>query len=187
MLFRSVKFVSPGQKIVLLSGTYNLESTVTVQPGIDGTESQPIIMAAESSTDRPVFDFGKNCEGMVLAGDYWYYQGFDVTNSANAKDGIRLCGSSCTVDNVRTYHNGNTGLQISRFTSTDTREEWPSNNLVLNCTSYGNADEGYEDADGFAAKLTIGEGNTFDGCIAYNNADDGWDLFAKVETRTATT
>lgn len=33
-----------------------------------------------------------------------------------------------------------------------------------------------------AAKLTIGEGNTFDGCIAYNNADDGWDLFAKVET-----
>lgn len=181
-IYTAVKYVSPGQKIVLLSGTYNLESTVTVQPGIDGTESQPIIMAAESSTDRPVFDFGKNCEGMVLAGDHWYYQGFDVTNSANAKDGIRLCGSSCTVDNVRTYHNGNTGLQISRFTSTDTKEEWPSNNLVLNCTSYGNADEGYEDADGFAAKLTIGEGNVFDGCIAYNNADDGWDLFAKVET-----
>lgn len=90
-IYTAVKFVSPGQKIVLLSGTYNLESTVTVQPGIDGTESQPIIMAAESSTDRPVFDFGKNCEGMVLAGDHWYYQGFDVTNSANAKDGIRLC------------------------------------------------------------------------------------------------
>ena len=88
-IYTAVKFVSPGQKIVLLSGTYNLESTVTVQPGIDGTESQPIIMAAESSTDRPVFDFGKNCEGMVLAGDHWYYQGFDVTNSANAKDGIR--------------------------------------------------------------------------------------------------
>lgn len=90
-IYTAVKYVSPGQKIVLLSGTYNLESTVTVQPGIDGTESQPIIMAAESSTDRPVFDFGKNCEGMVLAGDHWYYQGFDVTNSANAKDGIRLC------------------------------------------------------------------------------------------------
>ena len=90
-IYTAVKYVSPGQKIVLLSGTYNLESTVTVQPGLDGTESQPIIMAAESSTDRPVFDFGKNCEGMVLAGDHWYYQGFDVTNSANAKDGIRLC------------------------------------------------------------------------------------------------
>ena len=67
-IYTAVKYVSPGQKIVLLSGTYNLESTVTVQPGIDGTESQPIIMAAESSTDRPVFDFGKNCEGMVITG-----------------------------------------------------------------------------------------------------------------------
>ena len=53
---------------------------------------------------------------------------------------------------------------------------------MLNCTSYGNADKGYEDADGFAAKLTVGEGNVFDGCVAYNNADDGWDLYAKVET-----
>ena len=39
-----------------------------------------------------------------------------------------------------------------------------------------------QDADGFAAKLTCGDGIVFDGCIAYNNADDGWDLFAKVET-----
>lgn len=44
---------------------------------------------------------------------------------------------------------------------------------MLNCTSYGNADRGYEDADGFAAKITVGDGNVFDGCIAYNNADDG--------------
>ena len=39
-----------------------------------------------------------------------------------------------------------------------------------------------EDADGFAAKLTTGEGNVFDGCIAAYNADDGWDLFAKAAT-----
>lgn len=182
-VYSATKFASAGQTIVVLSGTYNLESTVTVQPGIDGTEAEPIIMMAEPDGEsRPVFDFGKNCEGMVLAGDYWYVQGIDVTNSANGKDGIRLSGSHCTMDNLHTYHNGNTGLQISRFTSTDAREEWPSYNLILNCTSYGNADEGYEDADGFAAKLTIGDGNVFDGCIAYNNADDGWDLFAKVET-----
>ena len=59
---------------------------------------------------------------------------------------------------------------------------WPAYNLILNCTSYGNADAGYEDADGFAAKLTVGDGNVFDGCISYNNADDGWDLFAKVQS-----
>lgn len=39
-----------------------------------------------------------------------------------------------------------------------------------------------ENADGFAAKLTCGEGNVFDGCMAYNNSDDGWDLYAKTET-----
>ncbi len=38
---------------------------------------------------------------------------------------------------------------------------------------------GYEDADGFAAKLTVGDGNVFDGCISYNNADDGWDLLLR--------
>ena len=39
-----------------------------------------------------------------------------------------------------------------------------------------------ENADGFAAKLTCGEGNVFDGCMSYNNSDDGWDLYAKTET-----
>ena len=39
-----------------------------------------------------------------------------------------------------------------------------------------------ENADGFAAKLTCGEGNVFDGCMAYNNSDDGWDLYAKEAT-----
>lgn len=52
----------------------------------------------------------------------------------------------------------------------------------MNCSSYLNADKGYEDADGFAAKLTVGQGNVFDGCIAAYNADDGWDLFAKVQS-----
>ena len=45
-----------------------------------------------------------------------------------------------------------------------------------------NADKALEDADGFAAKLTTGDGNVFDGCISAYNADDGWDLFAKVAT-----
>ena len=51
--------------------------------------------------------------------------------------------------------------------------------LVKNCESFDNCDPGRNDADGFAAKLTCGEGNVFYGCIAHNNIDDGWDLFAK--------
>ena len=119
---------------------------------------------------------------MIFAGDYWYCQGFDVTNTQDTQKGIQISGSNCVFDNIQAYHNGNTGIQVSRYLTTDEREDWPSNDLILNCTSYGNADIGYEDADGFAAKLTVGDGIVFDGCISYNNADDGWDLFAKVET-----
>ena len=61
--------------------------------------------------------------------------------------------------------------------------EWPANNLILNCTAYDNADPATgENADGFACKLTAGNGNVFDGCIAYCNCDDGWDLYAKEAT-----
>ncbi|MGN0329317.1 MAG: hypothetical protein ACI4D4_10115 [Lachnospira sp.] len=184
-IYSAVKYAKAGQKIIILEGTYNLESTVKVARGIDGTAENMIYLIADpDAATRPVFDFGKNdCEGMVFGGNYWYISGFDVTNSGNSKDGARLCGNYNVVDNCNFYHNGNTGLQISAYNnSNDAREDWPSYNLVLNCTSYGNADKGYEDADGFAAKLTCGDGNVFDGCIAYNNADDGWDLFAKMQT-----
>ena len=182
-IYTAVKHVQPGQTIVLAGGIYSLTSTVKVERGINGTATNKIFMVADpTATTRPVFDFNGACAGMVLAGDYWYFKGFDVTKSQDAQKGIQVSGSYCVLDQVNAYHNGNTGIQISRYLSTDAWEDWPCNNLILNCTSYGNADRGYEDADGFAAKLTVAEGNVFDGCIAYNNADDGWDLFAKAET-----
>lgn len=182
-IYTAVKSAAPGRTILLKGGTYALDKTVIVERGVNGTADAKIYMIADpEAATRPVLDFQGRCAGMILAGDYWYFQGFDVTRSANAQKGIQVSGSYNTVDNVMTYKNGNTGLQISRYKSTDNWEDWPSHNLILNCTSYLNADAGYEDADGFAAKLTIGEGNVFDGCIAAYNADDGWDLFAKVET-----
>ena len=182
-IYTAVKYVQPGQTIVITEGTYLLDSTVRVERGVNGTAEKNIRMVADpAAATRPVFDFQGKCAGMVFGGDYWYFNGFDCTHSQNAQKGIQVSGSHNVLDNINTYHNGNTGLQISRLYSTDTREQWPSYNLILNCTSYGNADAGYEDADGFAAKLTVGDGNVFDGCLAYNNADDGWDLFAKVET-----
>ena len=54
--------------------------------------------------------------------------------------------------------------------------------MVRYCISHDNADSAMNNADGFAAKLTVGEGNSFVSCVAYNNADDGWDLFSKIET-----
>ncbi len=183
-VYTAVKVVKPGQTIVVMEGTYNLTSSVRIERGIDGTANEPIRMIADpEAASRPVFDFSKACEGFRLGGSYWVMKGFDVTNSGNGLAGFRVCGNNNTLDQIDAYNNGNTGIQISAFRdSNDPRDLWPQNNLILNCTSFNNADAGYEDADGFAAKLTIGEGNVFDGCAAYNNADDGWDLFAKVSS-----
>lgn len=182
-IYTAVKIVAPGQKILIKEGTYNLSSTVKVERGINGTADAMIYMIADPEAgSRPVFDFGGKCAGMILAGDYWYFQGFDVTRSADAQKGIQVSGNHNILDRIKAYKNGNTGIQISRYLGTDQFNQWPAHNTILNCSSYLNADKGYEDADGFAAKLTVGQGNVFDGCIAAYNADDGWDLFAKVQS-----
>lgn len=182
-IYTAVKIAAPGQKILIKEGTYDLSSTVKVERGINGTADAMIYMIADPEAgSRPVFDFDGKCAGMILAGDYWYFQGFDVTRSADAQKGIQVSGNHNILDRIKAYKNGNTGIQISRYLGTDQFNQWPAHNTILNCSSYLNADKGYEDADGFAAKLTVGQGNVFDGCIAAYNADDGWDLFAKVQS-----
>lgn len=182
-IYTAVKIAAPGQKILIKEGTYNLSGTVKVERGINGTADAMIYMIADPEAgSRPVFDFGGKCAGMILAGDYWYFRGFDVTRSADAQKGIQVSGNHNILDRIKAYKNGNTGIQISRYLGTDQFNQWPAHNTILNCSSYLNADKGYEDADGFAAKLTVGQGNVFDGCIAAYNADDGWDLFAKVQS-----
>lgn len=101
-------------------------------------------------------------------------------HTANSQKGLQISGSHNVIDQINTYYNGNTGIQIARGNAADNDiSDWPSYNAVKNCTSFNNADATYEDADGFAAKLTIGMGNVFDGCISAYNADDGWDFYAK--------
>lgn len=183
-IFTAVDRVVPGQTIILMEGTYELETGLKIQRGTNGTEENPIRMIADpEAKTRPVIDFLGMGTGILHGGNWWYFYGFDVTNSLDGQKGFQISGNNNVLDQIHTYYNGNTGIQLSRYATVDlTIDQWPANNLILNCTSWGNADSGYEDADGFAAKLTIGEGNVFDGCIAYNNADDGWDLYAKVAT-----
>lgn len=181
----AVNVVRPGQTIVVMEGTYKMTAPVTIERGIDGTKDNNINMIADpEAKSRPVFDFQNMKGGFAHGGDYWTFKGFDVCNAADGSAGIRIYGHYNTLDQVNAYHNGKTGISISTKESGSDKKEkdWPSNNLILNCTSYGNADKGYEDADGFEAKLTCGEGNVFDGCVAYNNADDGWDLFARLSS-----
>ena len=182
-IFTALENAYPGQTLILMEGTYKPGAALKIQRGMDGTEDAMIRLIGDpEAKTRPVIDFEGLYSGFTIGGDYWYFYGFDVTGSLNMQKGIQVSGSYNVLDNIHTYYNGNTGIQICRLAGADRFEDWPSYNLILNCTSYCNFDSGFEDADGFAAKLTVGEGNVFDGCVSYNNADDGWDLYAKVET-----
>ncbi len=58
---------------------------------------------------------------------------------------------------------------------------WASYNRVVDSESYANEDPGKINADGFAVKMRVGEGNRLENCYAHNNVDDGFDLFNKIE------
>lgn len=101
-IYTAVKIAAPGQKILIKEGTYNLSSTVKVERGINGTADAMIYMIADPEAgSRPVFDFGGKCAGMILAGDYWYFQGFDVTRSADAQKGIQVSGNHNILDRIK--------------------------------------------------------------------------------------
>ncbi len=179
--------LTAGHTIYLLEGVYEFSEQITISDTNSGTASAPKSIRAYNGADV-VFDFTKQGaadsgkRGIVLDGDYWHFYGFEITKAAD--NGMLLSGNNNTMEMMVFNDNQDTGLQISRYnTSAASIADWPSNNLILNCTSKNNCDDAsMENADGFAAKLTCGEGNVFDGCMAYNNSDDGWDLFAKTET-----
>ncbi len=186
-IYSAVRHAQPGQTILLAGGRYDLSQTIYIPRGIDGEPqkagdkeayNQYIRMMAADSKNRPVFDFHGQAAGMIACGDYWYFKDFDVTGSKDCEYGIQVSGSHCVFDRVDTYKNGYVGLCICCAREEDTYRDWPSDNLILNCNSYLNADTQRENADGFGAKCTNGSGNVFDGCIAAYNVGDGWDLFA---------
>ncbi|SIQ24016.1 bacterial Ig-like domain-containing protein [Halanaerobium kushneri] len=178
----AVAYSRPGQKIVVLDGQYLREEKLEIKKYNDGTQKNyRYLVAAEGA--NPVFDFNKKSEGIILSADYWHIKGIDVTQSAANEKGMVIGGNYNIVEESRFYDNGNTGLQISRTDITESdKDQWPSHNLILNSTAFDNADPSNNNADGFAAKLTSGEGNVFKGCISHNNIDDGWDLYTKVGT-----
>ncbi|MCR5732678.1 MAG: right-handed parallel beta-helix repeat-containing protein [Sphaerochaetaceae bacterium] len=176
----ALNFAAPGQIIMLRADHYVIEDALTIARGHNGTAEEPITIRTNTGKFATI-DFNKKGSGFVCWGDYWNISKINITNTKNGKCGMQLAGHNCILDRMNFYNNGTTGLQVSG-SSYDEKSVWPSNNLIKNCTSMNNADKALEDADGFAAKLTTGEGNVFDGCISAYNADDGWDLFAKVSS-----
>lgn len=182
----AIKMIQPGGVIYLLGGVYSFDSTILIDDTNNGLAGNyKMIMAYPG--DEVVWDFsamevsGSN-RGVVLDGDYWYFKGFEITKAGD--NGMLLSGNDNIIELMEFNDNQDTGLQLSRYkTSNSDIASWPSDNLILNSTAKNNCDNAtMENADGFAAKLTCGEGNVFDGCMSYNNSDDGWDLYAKAET-----
>lgn len=178
--------IQPGGIIYLLGGKYSYTDTIVIDQNNSGEAGKLKTIAPWKGADV-VFDFSgqeisTSARGFVLDGSYWHFYGFEITQAGD--NGMLLSGCNNIIEMMVFNDNEDTGLQLSRYrTDAASVSEWPSNNIVKNCTSKNNCDEKTkENADGFAAKLTCGEGNVFDGCISYNNSDDGWDLYAKEET-----
>jgi len=174
-LKEAVKYVKPGQTIYLFKGTYT--DPITVGRSISGNEENPINIVAEDYDGSVVFT-----SQITIVGNYIHLYGIYSKDSAGV--GIQISGNNNLIDRCVVEHASNTGIQISRSGSASNKagrvgKLWPTDNVVINCTSFDNCDAGRNDADGFAAKLTTGEGNKFVGCIAHNNIDDGWDFYAK--------
>ena len=186
-----IPLVQPGDTIYMMAGTYKYDSRINIDSC--GTEEKPIVLFAKGG--RAILDFSSMpyhahsdnpYQGVRLTGSYWHFYRIDITKASD--NGLLIernkptGGTSADVinateqahDNIieqcNFYKNGDTGLQIKNL---------GAYNKIINCDSYLNCDEGQGDADGFAPKISVGDGNYFYGCRAYLNSDDGWDVFFK--------
>jgi hypothetical protein len=169
---KAVSVVQAGQTIFVRGGIYNLVAPIVIaKNGADGS----LISLLASQGEHPVLNFsgqvmsGSNV-GIKLTGSYWHIRGIDITGAGD--NGMKIEGGSHNIiENCAFYRNRDSGLQLDNGASL---------NNIVNCDSYYNADPpDYGDADGFAAKLTVGSGNFFFGCRAFKNCDDGWDGYLR--------
>jgi len=184
-LQNAINKIAPGQTIYMRGGIYSIASTIFITRENSGSEGN-LKRIEGYNGEIPILDFSEEREnnenkGIVLDGFYWYFKGITIRKAGD--NGMLLSGNNNTIDNCIFEKNRDSGLQISRYFAAYTSiDQWPSNNLILNCESFDNKDSLSENADGFAAKLTCGKGNVFRGCISHNNSDDGWDLYTKKKT-----
>lgn len=167
----AVNTAQPGDSIYIREGTYAFN--LTIQLNFSGTEENRISLCKYPGDERPLIDFSAMGEsssnrGFQLNGSYWYIKEIDVF--AAGDNGMFIKGNNNIIEFCTFFENADSGLQIGNG---------GSNNTVINCDSYYNADASIENADGFACKLDAGDGNKFIGCRAWQNLDDGWDGYMR--------
>lgn len=190
-LQKAVDVAAAGDTIYMMAGTYVYDARININK--NGTEDKHISVFAKDG--RAVLDFSgmpyhghsdNPYQGVRLCGSYWHFYRIDITNASDngmlierdkpiggtAQDVIDAVDQAHDniIEECNFYKNGDTGLQLKNLASF---------NYIINCDSYLNCDEGEGDADGFAPKISVGDGNYFYGCRAWLNSDDGWDVFFK--------
>ncbi|MGX8688180.1 MAG: right-handed parallel beta-helix repeat-containing protein, partial [bacterium] len=172
----------PGQTIIMLDGEYAPSEQYLIPRNVSGEAGKEILLKAEHTGSVKVTGTNMTSPSLLhIVGSYWHVYGIEFCDGKNK--GVSVSGNNNTVEMCTMHDVGNSGLQISRYSGEpNVQEMWPSNNLIKNCEAYNCCDPARNDADGFAAKLTCGEGNVFYGCISHHNIDDGWDLYAKSTT-----
>lgn len=164
-LASAITHLAPGGTIYLASGDYEAIEI-------------PLTASGSSENLKRLTGQGANVRftGMVSHNaNYWQLDHLEV-----AGERLIVHGSHNLFEHIVTHSAPDTGFQITSPADAG-RALWASHNTVRYSESYNNEDSSGINADGFAAKMRVGEGNTFDYCIAHHNIDDGWDLFNKVE------
>ncbi|MBN1359699.1 MAG: right-handed parallel beta-helix repeat-containing protein [Sedimentisphaerales bacterium] len=168
MIEAGVQAAQPGDTVFLRGGVYCCPDTIR----IDKSGAPDLSITLRAFGDEPVvldfFRVGADERGLHLKGDYWHVEGLTIQHAGD--NGIIVYGAYNVLDRLVARANGDSGIQL---------HTGAAHNLVLNCDSYANydADNHGENADGFAAKFSLGEGNAFAGCRSWGNSDDGYDFW----------
>jgi hypothetical protein len=171
-LSKALESCSSGDNILMRGGVYENTTRLRINrvSGADGNEC----MLQNYNGERVVLDFSgmatsSSNQGVMLEQDYWIIKGITIKGAGD--NGLLIDdGHHNIIERCVFLENRDTGLQL---------KNGASYNSIINCDSFRNFDSqnNGENADGFAPKLTVGEGNYFFGCRAFENSDDGWDLY----------
>lgn len=167
----AISAAKPGD-IITISGTIKLTSTLQLLNS--GTSSAKINFTGGVLDCSGISSgWGVKCNG-----SYWNITNMTIKNAPDCGLVFQYGGYNY-VYNVTTSGNHDSGLQIYNQSH---------HNNISYCNSNDNYDtqNGGENADGFACKLSAGAGNRFDHCTANHNSDDGWDLYGQPSTVTIT-
>ncbi len=165
-----IEAAASGDVITITSGTYNMKGKEPVKLNA----SNVTIVASGVTLDFQA-TATTDTHGIEINGDSNFVRNITIIKSPD--NGIFISGDGNTVERCTFKNCYDTGLQISAGSGGTA----PKNNKITNCDSYNNYDSKTDggNADGFAAKIGIGSGNSFSGCRAIGNSDDAWDFFVK--------